>query len=196
MKKISVIFLVMLIAVSLCVSCSNTRNNSGGGGSNQVKAKTLPDEYDVIQAVENQDTKALALALEKVPSLADTKVENGYSLLHLAIWKDNARLAKILLGNKADVEAKTDWGFTPIHELVRCDETNDRKEILEMLIFRRADVNSLTDSGNTPLDIAEIQDKQDFSRTLKHYGAKRVKEALDLPPLPDFVKVNNEIIEE
>lgn len=186
---ITIMFLLIFAA-----SCANHKT-ADVPPATRVTTKTLPNEQDVLDAVFNDDTKTLALALEKVPKLANTKTEYGYTALHIAIWKNNARSAKILLGNKADVEAKTQWGFTPLHELTRCEESNDRKEIMEMLIMRRADINALTNAGNTPLDIAEIQDKQDFAKTLKRYGARRVKQNLDLPPLPDFVKRNNEIIE-
>lgn len=194
MRKTALLMAIIIMASFLSASCLSPKKPQAPPPA-KIKTKTLPTEQDIIDAVSSGNTKELALALEKVPELAKTKTENGYTMLHIAIWQDNARTAKILIGNKADVEAKTDWGFTPMHELVRCDETNDRKEILEMLIRMRADVNALTDTGNTPLDIAEIQDKQDFARTLKHYGARRVKQNLDLPPLPDFIKRNNEINE-
>ncbi|MCQ2736741.1 MAG: hypothetical protein MJ234_06025 [bacterium] len=193
-KKIcALITLVLMCALPLC-SCMQ-KKLPPRAPVQKVQTKTLPTEQDVIDAVSSGNTSELALALEKVPALAKTKTEHGYTMLHIAIWQNNARTAKILIGSKADVDAKTEWGFTPLHELIRCDETNDRKEILDMLINMRADVNALTNTGNTPLDIAEIQDKQDFARTLKRYGGKRVKVNLDLPPLPDFVKKDNEINE-
>jgi len=190
------IFAFILIISLLCVSCGFQSKNKNTAVQNQVKAKTLPTAQDALNAVMAQDTQELALILEKVPKLANTTEENGYTLLHMAIWLDNARLAKIILGNKADANAKNKYGFAPIHELARCDESNDRKEILEMIIVRRGDVNALTDNGNTPLDIAEIQDKQDFARVLKHYGAKRVRQNIDLPPVPSFAKNKKGIIEE
>ncbi len=192
--NISKIFLVIFL-VFFCSSClfqpsqKKTAKTSGG------TVKSLPNAQDALNAVFSEDTKTLALILEKVPDLANTKDSEGYSLLHIAIWKNNARIAKILLGTKADPNARSKYGFTAVHELLRCDESNDRKEILEMMILRRADVNALTESGNTPLDIAEIQDKQDFARVLKHYGAKRAKQTIDLPPVPDFAKNSNEIPE-
>ena len=189
------ILVILIVTCLFCSSCGFQSKSKNMSGKTDIKTKSLPTAQDAVNAVIAQDTKELAFILEKVPKLADTVEGNGYTLLHMAVWKDNARLAKIILGNKANVELKNKYGFTAMHELVRCDESNDRKEILEMIILRRGDVNALSDNGNTPLDIAEIQDKQDFARVLKHYGAKRVRQNIDLPPVPAFAKKKSEIIE-
>lgn len=188
-------FIILFVLALLCSACGFQSKSENMSGNKQVKTKSLPTGQDAINAVMSQDTRELALILEKNPKLVGTVEENGYTLLHMSVWKDNARLAKIILGNKADVEAKNKYGFTAMHDLVRCDESNDRKEILEMIIMRRGDVNAVTDNGNTPLDIAEIQEKQDFVRVLKHYGAKRIRETIDLPPVPSFAKRDNDIVE-
>ena len=191
--KIKTAFIFIIIALLFtCASCSPKKDKVTDSDT-AIKVKSMPTGQDALDAVMRQDTKTLLKILEKDPKLASTTDKAGYTLLHIAAWKNNARLAKILLSYKMDLDVKGPHGFTAMHELLRGDESNDRKEILEMLIFRRADVNALTDAGNSPLDIAEIQDKQDFARVLKHYGAKRIKQTLDLPPVPPFATNSNEI---
>lgn len=193
LKNIVSLSLIFLIAFSLA-ACGHNKHRKDAQQSN-ITPKKLPSTVDALDALKHEDTDALYKILEKNPKLANSKDDNGYPLLHIAIWENNARCAKIILNAKGDPESIGPYGFAAIHEVVRCDETNDRREILEMLIVRRADVNALTASGNTPLDIAEIGDKQDFTRTLKRYGGKRVKQTLDLPPVPPFARDSNELNE-
>lgn len=202
-KQISIISL-LIISILLCCSCTDTKKKTPPLPKRPIHAKTLTTSQDIIDAVNNNDEDELQSALEKAKmskdpnfsqKLANTTVQHGYSMLHIAIWKNNARLAKVLLYYRADLEAKTEWGFTPLHEVSRCEETNDRQEILEMLINRNADVNALTNNGNSPLDIAEIQNNQGLARMLKRAGAKRMKGNLDLPPIPEFLLQNKDNIE-
>ncbi len=195
MKTKKIFFIFLMLVTAFCVSCMQSDQKKSDNSSALVKPKELPVASDLLAAVREQDTSKIALILEKVPSLADSKDSDGYPLLHIAIWQNNARIAKLLLVARANPDAKSPYGFTPLHETVRCDDSNDRKEILEMLIMRRADVNALTPSGNTPLDIAAVQEKQDFARVLRHYGAKRVKQTVDLPPVPPFAAKSDDLEE-
>lgn len=204
MYKQVIIISLLIISILLCCSCTKTKKKTPPPPKRQIHAKTLTTAQDVIDAVNNNNEDELQIVLEKAKQskdpnfpqkLANTTVQHGYSMLHIAIWKNNARLAKVLLYYRADLEAKTEWGFTPLHEVARCEETNDRQEILEMLINRNADVNALTNNGNSPLDIAEIQNNQGLARMLKRAGAKRMKGNLDLPPIPEFLLENHDNIE-
>ena len=195
---------LLIISIIFCSSCTEEKKKTPPPPTRQIHAKTLTTSQDIIDAVNNNDEDELQSALERAKQskdpnfsqkLANTTVQHGYSMLHIAIWKNNARLAKVLLYYRANVEAKTEWGFTPLHEVARCEETNDRQEILEMLVNRNADVNALTNNGNSPLDIAEIQNNQGLAKVLKRAGAKRMKGNLDLPPIPKFLLENHDNIE-
>lgn len=192
--KFYTVLILTLALGSLCVSCGKKETAEQAKPAQQSSAKKLPTAQDVMNAVMRQDVDQVGEMLAKVPKLANTTTEHGYTLLHIAAWLDNARLFKTIIQAKADPNVKNEWGFTPMHEVVRCDETNDRKEMLEMMIFRKGDVNELTDYGNTPLDIAEIGEKPEFTRVLKYYGAKRAKEALNLPAVPVFARTKEETI--
>lgn len=192
---------LLIISIIFCCSCKQEQKKTPPPPTRQIHAKTLTTSQDIIDAVNNNDEDELQTALEKAKmskdpnfykKLANTTVQHDYSMLHIAIWKNNARLAKVLLYYGANVEAKTEWGFTPLHEVTRCEETNDRQEILEMLVNRNADVNAITNTGNSPLDIAEIQNNQGLAKILKRAGAKRMKGNLDLPPVPEFMRQNQD----
>ncbi len=192
---------LLIISIIFCCSCKQEQKKTPPPPTRQIHAKTLTTSQDIIDAVNNNDEDELQAALEKAKmskdpnfykKLANTTVQHDYSMLHIAIWKNNARLAKVLLYYGANVEAKTEWGFTPLHEVTRCEETNDRQEILEMLVNRNADVNAITNTGNSPLDIAEIQNNQGLAKILKRAGAKRMKGNLDLPPVPEFMRQNQD----
>ena len=192
---------LLIISIIFCCSCKQEKKKTPPPPTRQIHAKTLTTSQDIIDAVNNNDEDELQTALEKAKmskdpnfykKLANTTVQHDYSMLHIAIWKNNARLAKVLLYYGANVEAKTEWGFTPLHEVTRCEETNDRQEILEMLVNRNADVNAITNTGNSPLDIAEIQNNQGLAKILKRAGAKRMKGNLDLTPVPEFMRQNQD----
>ena len=192
---------LLIISIIFCCSCKQEQKKTPPPPTRQIHAKTLTTSQDIIDAVNNNDEDELQAALEKAKmskdpnfykKLTNTTVQHDYSMLHIAIWKNNARLAKVLLYYGANVEAKTEWGFTPLHEVTRCEETNDRQEILEMLVNRNADVNAITNTGNSPLDIAEIQNNQGLAKILKRAGAKRMKGNLDLPPVPEFMRQNQD----
>ena len=71
------------------------------------------------------------------------------------IWTAAARgdieAVKQHLAAGADVNAKDDDGWTPLHQAT--DEGH--KEIVELLIAKGADVNATDEDGETPLDHAE-----------------------------------------
>jgi cytohesin len=59
---------------------------------------------------------------------------------------------KEFLAAGVDVNAKNDWGETPLHRAA----VKGRKEMAELLIAKGADVNAKDNKGRTPLDFANV----------------------------------------
>ena len=80
----------------------------------------------------------------------------------------------------ADVNAKDDWGKTPLHSTAEMR----RKEIAELLIANGADVNAKDSWGITPLHYATANDQKETVELLIAEGAEvNVKDKYDGTPL-------------
>ena len=76
----------------------------------------------------------------------------------------NIEAVKQHLADGADVNAKNDFGSTPLIAAA----LKGHKEIAELLISEGADVNSKNDRGQTPLDWAEVE----IADLLRKHGVK------------------------
>ena len=56
-------------------------------------------------------------------------------------------MVELLLAHKANVNAKGDAGYTPLHSAA----VGNRKEVAELLLANMADVNARDTNGDTPL---------------------------------------------
>ena len=72
------------------------------------------------------------------------------------------------LADGADVNAKNDFGSTPLIAAA----LKGHKEIAELLISEGADVNAKNDRGQTPLDWAEVE----IADLLRKHGGKTAEE--------------------
>ena len=75
----------------------------------------------------------------------------GATLLHRAAANWNAAVAKYLVSKGADVNAKDNWDWTPLHKAAR---HNSNVEVLKYLVSQGADVNARNRGGVIPLDVA------------------------------------------
>ena len=85
--------------------------------------------------------------------------------IHDAAESGNIEAVKQHLAAGADVNAKNDGGFTPLHYAA----SRRDKEIAELLIAKDADVNAKMEDGDTPLDWAiEINRTETADLLRKH----------------------------
>jgi ankyrin repeat protein len=89
--------------------------------------------------------------------------------LHFTTTKE---IAELLIGNGADVNAKNDGGFTPLHG----EAVGGSKEVGELLIAKGADVNAKMEDGDTPLDWAIEINRTETAALIRKHGGKTGKE--------------------
>ena len=123
----------------------------------------------------------IAAGLGKL-ELMDLMVKNGYDVnaeswvtpLHVAAVFQNFKLAKFLVQNKANLNARAGKFFaygnsTPLHVVAR----NGNFEIAELLLQNEADVNGKDFYQKTPLHYAVINGHPKLVEVLLKHGARK-----------------------
>jgi hypothetical protein len=93
---------------------------------------------------------------------------NGWTALHYAAFQGQTGVAKYLLDNKAEVDARAPNGITPLMAGVR----NGHTDVVKLLLAQRADPNAKNDAGGTALQWALKGGNTDLAQLLKQAGAK------------------------
>jgi ankyrin repeat protein len=162
-------------------------------------------EGQLRAAVKADDADRVAL-LVRVGAPADADVEYTIIIesspmfkgktLHWAVLRGGSDIVKILLDHGADVNAKTDFGWTALHcalfgngyAIAYCD-------IAEQLLAHGADVDATNNGGWTALHLAADHKKKDVAELLLEHGAdahiknKKGKTPIDIwPELAEIVK--------
>ena len=92
--------------------------------------------------------------------------------IHKAAELGNIEVVKQHIAAGTDVNAKDDWGGTPLHYAA----IEGRSEIVELLIAKGADVNAKSSDGGTPLDWAEETGfNKETADLLRKHGATTTK---------------------
>lgn len=100
-------------------------------------------------AEENKLELCLKLVKQRKSIDIDSKNCDGWTALHLAVNEGNLEVAKLLLDEKANIEARTKQMRTPLH--VACCRGDLRA--VQMLVERRANLTAQDIEGNTCLHI-------------------------------------------
>lgn len=93
----------------------------------------------------------------------------GWTPLHYAAFNGNTAVAKYLLDNKANIDAKAPNGATALMLAAR----GGHIETAKLLIWQVADVNAETDRGDTALKWALESKNTDIAKLLQQAGAKK-----------------------
>jgi cytohesin len=75
----------------------------------------------------------------------------------------NVALAEVLLELGAEVDARDETGWTPLHDAAR----SGNQALVELLLKHRADPSAKTTSGETPADVAQEMKHPEIAQMLK-----------------------------
>jgi hypothetical protein len=138
----------------------------------------------IHEAAREGDIKKVELLLKQQPSLVSSKDERyEQTPLHIAALYDRLDVAKLLLADKADVNAKAENGSTPLH--LAAGKGN--QDIVELLIANKADVNAVDNEGWSPMHSAVVYGHKDIEDLLSKNGGKE----LPAPKQPPAAKAQS-----
>ncbi len=111
----------------------------------------LPDDRALLDAAKRGDVAAVKAALKEGADV-NAAQGDGLTALHLAAQEGNLEITKLLLGAKANVEAKTKIGdYTPLHLAA----SGARLTVVQALLSAGASPSAVTTTtGVTPLHLA------------------------------------------
>jgi hypothetical protein len=135
----------------------------------------------IHEAARDGDIKKVELLLKGQPDLVASKDEPyGQTALHIAAFNDRLDVAKALLADKADVNAKAKNGSTPLHLAA----AKGSKDMVELLLANKADVNAVDNDGWTPMHSATTWGHPDIAELLSQNGGKDPLAPKTPPPAP------------
>ncbi|GAB1598451.1 ankyrin repeat domain-containing protein 49-like [Argonauta hians] len=121
-------------------------------GQTRGKYANIKDDMNayMLRACEKGRSDIVEKLLERDPNLLQAKDSDNYTPLHRSVYSGQIEIVKLLLLNKAKVDASTIDGWQPLHCACRWSQT----DIAFLLIQNGADVNARTEGGLTPLHLA------------------------------------------
>ena len=94
--------------------------------------------------------------------------KDGWTPLHVAAAFNEAKVVALLLDRGADIEARSDYGWTPLHSAVEWSKT---LEVVALLLDRGADIDIRKQGGYAPLHNAVSDSNLDLVTLLLDRGA-------------------------
>jgi len=123
----------------------------------------------IHDAAREGDLKKVELLLKQQPDLVSSKDEkHGQTPLHIAAFNDRLDVARLLLADKADVNARANNGSTPLHLAA----AKGNKDMVELLLANKADINAVDKDGWSPLHSAMVWQQKDIEDLLRRHGAE------------------------
>lgn len=116
-------------------------------------------------AIQSGDVRTLLEVLLATPELITKRHKDGATLLHWAAAYAQLEITSFLLQHGAQVDAKDDAGFCPLH----CATS---AEVARLLLEAGASPLSTDANGNTPLGLAAEYNRPDIARVLLIHGAR------------------------
>ena len=135
----------------------------------------------IHKAARDGDLAKVRLLLKDHPDLVSSKDEEyGQTPLHVSAFNDRLDVAKLLLADKADVNAKANNGSTPLHLAA----AKGNKDMVELLLANKADINAVDNDGWSPLHSAVVWDQKrhsGFVAPARRSGTSRSQAACEGP---------------
>lgn len=151
-KPILIICLLLAAAISI--------NAQEEGVQDRQKIKD-----ELFSAARKGDFTTVKDLLEKYPDMKNTKETGGWTLLHVAY--NSRELVEYLIENGADIEARSDGQWTPLHN----QAYKGHRDGVELLLEHGADIEAKTSFGHTPLLSSIRWDRIEVTKFLIEKGA-------------------------
>jgi cytohesin len=120
---------------------------------------------NIHDAAYEGDVATVQRLLDGNPALVNARAqERNFAPLHLAVMADRAAVAQLLLARGAEVEARDELGWTPLHHAVSV-------AVQELLVANGANVGARDNGGRTPLHVAALSGRADLAQFLLARGA-------------------------
>ncbi len=110
----------------------------------------------------NHDLAVLLLKWKANPNIQE---KGSWTALHFAAQECETRMVRLLLENGAEVDAKDEYGNTPLWRAVFNSE--GRGEVIRLLLSHGADKDISNNHGITPSGLAETIANYDVAQFLK-----------------------------
>lgn len=127
---------------------------------------------DLLQAAGTGDVAQVQalLAQGSDPNLPSGVV--GRSALAYAVFFKQVETITVLLEAGADVNVRSDFGHTPLHEALSAPGERGKLAIVKLLLAHGADVNAEDKLGMTPLKLTELDELDAIAEVLRQRGAR------------------------
>jgi len=150
--------LILIICLLLASAISINAREEGVQDRQKIK--------DELFAVARKgDFTTVKDLLEKYPDMINAKAPGGWTLLHVTY--NNRELVEYLIENGANIEARSDGQWTPLHS----QAYKGFRDGVELLLEHGADIEAKTSFGNTPLLSSIRWDRIEVTKFLIKKGA-------------------------
>lgn len=122
-----------------------------------------------VEAVRKNHINEVRRHLENGIDVNSRDIFGDNAGLHWAARQGQAKMARLLIDNGADLDIRNREGETPLHWAA----SEGQKELVVILIVHGAEVNALTRKGWTPLRWAEAHREKEIARILIAAGGRR-----------------------
>lgn len=123
----------------------------------------------LIRAAENGRTEIVRMLLEQGASVQDTNNSGGTALIEACDYRGNSDTARLLIENKADIEAKDCLDVTPLMKA----SLNGHANTVRLLLAQGADPTLINKQCQTALSWAEERKHDGIVQALREAMAQR-----------------------